>query len=74
LYTSKQKPLFLLNCFRISKLYQQVCKLTNDTFSNNDIENHSQEKKQEGHDGPEDAHLYTGPGEGPILTKGLLFE
>jgi hypothetical protein len=29
---------------------------------------------QEGHDGPEIAHLYIGPLAGPILTQGLLFE
>jgi hypothetical protein len=30
--------------------------------------------KQEGHDGPEIAHLYIGPEAGQILTKGFLFE
>jgi hypothetical protein len=31
--------------------------------------------KQEGHDGPEVAHLYIAPpAAGPILTQGLLFE
>jgi hypothetical protein len=29
--------------------------------------------KQEGHDGPEIAHLYIGPWEGLILTQGLFF-
>jgi hypothetical protein len=31
-------------------------------------------QKQEGHDGPEVAHLYMTPGAGPVLTPWLLFE
>jgi hypothetical protein len=30
-------------------------------------------EEQEGHDGPEIAHLFKGPGAGPIFTQGLLF-
>jgi hypothetical protein len=31
-------------------------------------------EKQEGHDGPEIAHLYIGPWPMQILNQGLLFE